>query len=248
MNHLDYCDALGAEITQFADVLAAADFDDQVPGCPDWSVGDLAQHLGTVHRWAERLVANVASERESPGAMGLVLEPVGSPWIREGGEQLLETLRTSDPAAPMWTWGADQHLGWWSRRQLHETLVHRIDLEAASGITADVAAPIAADAIDEFLVNLECAGAFSPLVREIRGSGEVLNILATDAQKAWSVALTPEGFTIGGPNESGNAELSGPALDLLLVLYRRLALSASSVSASGSRALVDFWLAHSALE
>ena len=60
MNHLDYCDALGAEITQFADVLATADFDDPVPGCPDWSVGDLAQHLGTVHRWAERLVANVA--------------------------------------------------------------------------------------------------------------------------------------------------------------------------------------------
>jgi uncharacterized protein (TIGR03083 family) len=248
MNHLDYCDALELEISRFADVLATATFDDPVPGCPDWSVGDLALHLGTIHRWAERLVADVATTRQSSSAMGLVLEPVGAPWIRDGGEQLVETLRRSDPAAPMWTWGADQHLGWWARRQLHETLVHRADLEAACGLTSDVPADFAADAIDEFLVNLECAGTFSPLVREIRGSGEVLNILATDGKNAWSVELTPDGFTVGAQGESGDAELSGPALDLLLVLYRRLALSDSSVLSSGSGALVDFWLAHCALE
>ena len=47
-----------------------------------------------------------------------------------------------------------------------------------------------------------------------------------------------------GPSD---AEISGPAVDLLLVLYRRQALSDSQLAAAGDLALVDFWLAHSAL-
>jgi uncharacterized protein (TIGR03083 family) len=248
VDHLDYCDALEVEISRFADVLEKADFASPVPGCPDWSVGDLTLHLGTVHRWAERLVATAAAQRQSPKSMGLVLEPVNPLWIRDGGAALLEALRHGDPTAPMWTWGADQHLGWWSRRQLHETLVHRTDLEAASGITSQAPAQIAADAIDEFLGNLESAAAFSPLVRDIRGAGEVLEITTDDTDKAWSVQLTPDAFEISSRSESSDAQLSGLALDVLLVLYRRIPLPTSRVTSSGSQELVRFWLNHSALQ
>jgi uncharacterized protein (TIGR03083 family) len=246
MNHLENCDELAVEIGRFGDVLETAHFKNRVPGCPDWSVGDLALHLGTVHRWAEHLVATVAPERQSSASMGLVLEPVGSAWIREGGAQLLETLRSGDPAAPMWAWGGDQHLGWWSRRQLHETLVHRTDLEAACGIKSHVSPAIAADAIDEFLVNLKFA-TFSPLVQEIRGSGETFEILATDVDQGWSVQLIPDGFEITAPRGSSNAQLSGSAFELLLVLYRRVPLSASPVLSSGNQEVVNFWLDHSEL-
>jgi uncharacterized protein (TIGR03083 family) len=248
MDHRQNCDALAIEINRFGDVLEGADFEVPVPGCPDWTVRDLALHLGTIHRWAERLVANVAQIRQSSLSMGLVLEPVGPTWIRSGGRELLDTLDAGDPAAPMWTWGADQHLAWWSRRQLHETLIHRTDLEAARGIISEVSTELAADAIDEFLVNLKCAAVFSPKVREIKGSGEVLTIRAIDADWGWSVHLRPDGFEITGLEGSGDAELSGPALELLLVLYRRLALSRSRLVHSGRRDVLDVWLANSALE
>jgi uncharacterized protein (TIGR03083 family) len=248
MNHRENCATLEIEINRFGDVLELADSDAPVPGCPDWTVKDLALHLGTVHRWAERLVADVSPNYQSPTSMGLVLEPVNPSWIRSGGSQLLNTLGAGDPAAPMWTWGAEQRLGWWSRRQLHETLVHRTDLEAACRIKSAMSAAIAADAIDEFLVNLECAAVFSPKVREIKGSGEVLGIRTTDAGMGWSIRLTPDGFEVSHVVESPDVELSGSAQELLLVLYRRLAWSESQLVHSGNEELINLWLANSALE
>jgi uncharacterized protein (TIGR03083 family) len=248
MDHREYCDALEIEINRFAEVLETASLDAAVPGCPDWSVRDLALHLGTVHRWAENLVANVAPHYRSPTSMGFTSEPVSRTWICEGGAQLLATLRAGDPNEPMWAWGADQHLGWWSRRQLHETLVHRMDLEAACGASSDVPTEIAADAIDEFLVNLKCAEAFSPQVRELRGAGEVLQIHATDANESWSIRFIAEGFEVTEDVIPGEAAFSGPAVALLLVLYRRLTLAATGVTVTGRQELADFWLAHSALE
>ena len=60
----------------------------------------------------------------------------------------------ADPGSSMWAWGADQHARFWSRRQLHETLVHRCDLELAQSGRPSVPAHLAADTIDEFLDNL----------------------------------------------------------------------------------------------
>jgi uncharacterized protein (TIGR03083 family) len=171
MDHREHCAALEEEIDRFADVLAVASPEAPVPGCPDWSVADLALHLGSVHRWAEHLVRVAAPAYKSPDSMNLNRGPVNSDWIRSGGSQLLRTLRTGDPDQSMWAWGPDQHLRWWSRRQLHETLLHRMDVDLAGGHSPTCAPEIAVDAIDEFLVNLKSAAVFSPKVRELRGSG-----------------------------------------------------------------------------
>jgi hypothetical protein len=45
-----------------------------------------------------------------------------------------------------------------------------------------------------------------------------------------------------------DAELSGSAIDLLLVLYRRVPLTSSELVTSGNHDLVNFWIEHSALE
>ena len=143
-----------------------------VPSCPGWAVHDLALHLGTVHRWAEELVRVRATTRIPSSDMGLDEGPVDGEWVRRGGEALLRTLRATDPAASMWAWGADQHARFWSRRQLHETLVHRFDLELAEGRSPSAPAHLAADTIDEFLANLARAEYFSPNVSRLRGNGE----------------------------------------------------------------------------
>lgn len=249
MQHLEACGLLSSEIELFASRLADVPADAPVPSCPEWTVDALSTHLGTVHRWAERLVQLRAALRIPAAEMDLDLAGAGANpgWIRGGGESLVATLRAADPDAPMWAWGADQHVRFWSRRQLHETLVHRFDLELAGGIEPDASPALASDGIDELLVNLRTAAYFSPNVAELRGDGATLAIRADDAGAGWTVTLSGDGFSVvSGAGGSETASLSGPALAVLLVLYRRRPVT-DAVSIAGDRRLVEFWLEHSAL-
>jgi len=264
VDHARHCDLLAAEVESYAATIVGAPLDVAVPSCPGWSLWDLTAHLGSVHRWAEHLVRVAAPERISSAAMGLE-EPDPSPaWVRSGGDQLVATLRGADPGASMWAWGADQHVRFWSRRQLHETLVHRMDAELALGRPPSADAAVAADAIDEFLANLSRAAYFSPRVKDLRGEGERLAFRPTDQDRSWVVTLRPDGFEAGpgdvAPGGAGrggagtgepapvDAQVAGPALTLLLVLYRRLPINAPGVSVTGDPAVTGLWLANSALE
>ncbi len=180
--------------------------------------------------------------------MGLDEGPVDGTWIRLGGAALLGTLRASDPANSMWAWGSDQHVRFWSRRQLHETLVHRFDLEIAEGHRPTAAAYVAADTIDEFLVNLANAEYFSPKVARLRGSGESIVLRATDTGNAWTVRLDPDRFDVLAGEQQATASMSGQAVTMALVLYRRLSLADSGLEVAGAHSLVEFWIANSALE
>ena len=248
VNHDEHCDALEVEIERFASTFETADTGLRVPSCPDWSVEELALHLGTIHRWAQRLVVTRAPERVSSATMNLDLDPVDATWLRRGGESLLATLRNADPDDSMWAWGVDQHVRFWSRRQLHETLVHRIDLELAIGAPWSVEPKVALDAIDELFQNLAPAGRFSPRVRELRGEGELLRFTSIDTSASWTVQLLPEGFAFVMSSDVPHVELSGPAADLFGVLYRRQPLEGSDLQVVGHRPLLDFWLSNSALE
>jgi uncharacterized protein (TIGR03083 family) len=248
VDHSEHCDALAAEIARFSTLLEGADPQTPVPTCPPWTVGDLAAHLGEVHRRSEYLVRNVATARVPPDQMGLDHGPVGATWIDEGGARLLVTLRSGDPDLGMWAWGADQHVRFWSRRQLHETLVHRIDLELALGLDPRADPAVAADAIDEFLVNLPAASAFSPGVEELRGTGDRLAFTELDGGRCWTVRLAPAGFSLVDDREPPDAELRAGALDLLVLLYGRRSMEDTPATVRGDHRLLRFWLDHSSLE
>lgn len=242
----DYCDELEREGARFVARSVVADVDSAVPSCPDWRVSDLLAHVGFVHRWARELVTLRARERISARNMELSRGPVDAPWLAQGVRDALVTLRQSDPDDPMWAWGADQHVRFWARRLLHETLVHRVDLEQAMGEASEVDSRVAVDGIDEFLANLERAALFSPDVKNLVGGGEVIAFRA-DEGREWNLRLTPGGFDFIDPPVRADAELSGPGSDVFLVLYRRRALSDSSCVVRGDADLVARWLANSAL-
>ena len=107
---------------------------------------------------------------------------------------------------------------------------------------------LAADTIDEFLDNLAAAEYFSPAVGHLRGNGEIILFRATDTGHAWKVGLHPDRFDVRTGEGSATASLSGPAVTLSLVLYRRLSLATSDLDVQGRRNLVEFWIANSALE
>jgi uncharacterized protein (TIGR03083 family) len=247
VDHLEHCDVLEAEVRRFAGAQANTADDLAIPSCPGWTLLDLASHLGTVHRWAEHLVRVRAVQRIPDSEMHFERGPVTPVWLEEGGLRLVATLRGVDPEEPMWAWGADQHARFWSRRQLHETLVHRIDVELATGRRPEVESSIAADCIDEFLVNLSMSAAFSPSVRGLRGDKRTLCFRVDDGTASWTATLLPDGFTIASGGNSGDAMLTACALDLLLILYRRSTHHEPGVLTDGDPELIDFWLRHAVL-
>ena len=252
MDYQTHCEELVREGERFVAASRDAEGRAPVPTCPQWRVDDLLAHVGMVHRWAEHLVRVRAPMRISVRDMDLSRGPVDARWLAEGLSSLVTTLRASDPADEMWAWGADQHVAFWARRQLHETLVHRLDLEGATGRRGEVDPEVGADAIDEFLVNLGPAARFSPDVRRLVGTGEVLTF-ATDEGPRWSVRLDAGGFSVldkdaAGASATATATLSGPTAQMLEVLTRRRDLAASSCVVRGDRALVAHWLANSAVQ
>jgi uncharacterized protein (TIGR03083 family) len=247
MTHDEHCDELDREIDRFADSLASADPAAAVPSCPGWTVLDLTEHLGTVHRWATRLVAERSPTRIPWAGLTDDTDVFDARWLREGGRALIEALRGADPDEAMWAWGTDQHVRFWSRRQLHETFVHRLDLELATGATSYVDPAVAFDAIDEFLANMKADRDISLCAREGRGA-ELFRIRSTAPAARWTVRLTSDGYEFVDSGEEPDAELAGPAGDVLMVVLRRRDLAGSEVAVSGDESLAQHWLAQTAFQ
>lgn len=58
-----YTAAATTEIACMADAVRGVDPETRVPTCPEWSVAELVEHTGTVHRWATPMVRDLATER-----------------------------------------------------------------------------------------------------------------------------------------------------------------------------------------
>ena len=246
MTHDEYCDELESEVARFADTLVTADLDAAVPSCPDWKVRDLVQHLGTVHRWAELLVRCRSKSRISFGDVKLGEAPYDDEWLRAGGLALAATLRSADPDEPMWAWGVDQHVRFWSRRQLHETLVHRVDLELAKGVTSEVSADVAVDAVDEFLANLENDRDVHLIARREHPDGERLQFRIAGGSEMWNVQLTASGFEFVDASPHADAVILADPAELLALLLRRRPAEECVIAVEGDRSLVDYWLSETA--
>jgi uncharacterized protein (TIGR03083 family) len=247
VNYEEHCSELAREVDRFADALANADRAALVPSCPEWSVRDLTEHLGVVHRWARELVRTRSTQRISRADLAVEAIDVDDEWLRSGGHSLVETLRSADPDEQMWAWGADQHVRFWARRQLHETLVHRIDLELAMGATSGVDPDIALDAVDEFLANVKSDRDIAVRARPESPEGEGLEIRAADSI-SWRVQLTDNGYEFVDALAKPDAVLIAEPSELLGALLRRRPLERCEVVIEGDSSLVDHWLRETAFQ
>jgi uncharacterized protein (TIGR03083 family) len=248
-SHQRFCDLAAGEVARFAEVVRGADPAAPVRTCGRWTLADLVQHLGQVHRWAAGMVAELAPTRHRRRKADLPLPPdpaTWPDWVAEAQTLLVPVLRAADPEARMWAWGPDKHVRFWSRRMVHETAVHRVDAELALGIEPLVDPAVAVDGVEEFLENL-------PGSRALRGEGERLRLRATDQPEGWTVTLGPERFDwVGGEPDGGAAgaatravTVQATAAELYLLLWRRRPPTDARVGVGGDRALLAHWLQHS---
>jgi uncharacterized protein (TIGR03083 family) len=227
MERDDYLAHLAQDGGRMAD-LARGDLDVQVPTCPEWTLKDLIEHTGQVHRWQTEACRVDAGQFPDP----TTLQPAPADgqsladWFQEGVEGAVATMQAVAPGEARWTWakpeGGDTS-DWYFRRIAQETLVHRIDAElAAGGGVSAVDATLAGDGVAEMFE------VFVPLTggRPIGGDGQTVHLHATDAACEWLITLHPERIDSERGHAKGDAALRGAARDLLLMVWGRDPLEA----------------------
>jgi uncharacterized protein (TIGR03083 family) len=143
--------ALGSEGRALAEAVREAPVEAPVPACPGWSLGEVARHVGSRYRRVRRRLTEGRNPdewpREPPAGQGL------AEYLETGLAELIGELGAHGPEerADTW-WPADPTYGFWRRRMVHETLVHRVDVEQAAGVEPrDVPEDLALDGVDEAL-------------------------------------------------------------------------------------------------
>jgi uncharacterized protein (TIGR03083 family) len=146
---------LGAESETLAGAVRGARPEAGVPGCPGFTLGEAARHVGSQYRmlWRWLREGGKPAEWQREPAPGQDL----ADYVRTGVAPLLAELGAHEPDEPCETWWPEErNYGFWRRRMAHEATVHRYDVQAAAGESPDespdeVPDDIALDGIDEIL-------------------------------------------------------------------------------------------------
>jgi uncharacterized protein (TIGR03083 family) len=263
---LGFVELFAAAAEGFAVNVAWSDLRARVPGCPDWTAYDLVVHLGNVHAWAATIVETGRPAAEQNDEPRSAKPRVVSEWYAGKAEDLYEVLRAApvDRAAWNFAYGAGV-AAFWQRRQVHETNIHRLDLDLASGRAAEpVDARVAADGVDEVLTvfgkRMAARGHPARLDRP-------LTLTATDTGDTWLVSPPTRGHSSSmvpaQPSTSPAEQLpvdvrrgaaahdragaardrvEGPAETLYRLLWRRAGLDDGDVRLEGDEARVRAFL------
>jgi uncharacterized protein (TIGR03083 family) len=210
------------------DMLADADLDLPVLSCPGWTVADLVAHLGQTHLWAEHCIR--VRNPEVPDVVAPVTDRAAlAGWYADCAGVLIQTLRATDSGTECWTFGlSPRAAAFWFRRQAHEVSMHRWDLGAALGRDFGYPNALAADGVDEVVTM------FFPRQVRLRRTAPLPRSLAVHADGLGRWVLAGDGSDgSGGP---ADAEVSGPAEALVLLLWGRLALGDPRIRLTGDPA------------
>ena len=222
---VDQLELLAAE---FVRLLSEAQLAVPVPSCPGWTVADLVSHLGRTHLWAEHCIRE--RNPEEPDVVAPVTDRAAlTTWYAECAGVLVETLRTTDPTTECWTFGPrPRTAAFWFRRQVHETAMHSWDLGAAIGRDVGYPRTLAVDGVDEVVTM------FFPRQVRLRRIGPLQSSLVVRADGLGRRVLAGDGT--GASDGPVDAEVSGPAEQLVLLLWGRLGLDDRRLQVTGDRA------------
>lgn len=234
-----------------------------VPSCPDWTVHDLVVHLGTVNWWGGAVVREATPDTRTRGMSGVKRSAPAATegaaaladWYADLATEMLGTFTDTAPDAPAWTFPGPGRADFWPRRQLHETLVHRWDLENAlhgAAATTPVSEDVAVDTVDEFctVMRPHMAAHVPPLAVTLRlravphGPEGAAGGLAAGAEPAGAGALGAVEWEVPasggvGADPTGVVEVAGPPETLALLVWGRVGADAAGLEITGDRAGLD---------
>ena len=245
MEIAEHIEALREQGNLLADAAERAGLEAAIPPCPPWLVQDLLRHTGHIHRWAARHIAECpASILDGPPEEEMLASGAADhdllDWFLAGHAALVETLATADPDLECATlFGAPSALGFWARRQAHETAIHRADAESAAGKRPDYPPGFAADGIDELVMGFGARRKYRP---SSSGEGQI-QITAADTGDAWYLSATDgriQAYRGRSPGPGQNVVI-GPAAGLYLFLWNRSEADPAGVAISGDGSVLAAW-------
>ena len=239
MNPEAYLDHIRSDADLLATVVERGPLDAPVRACPGWDVGQLARHVGSVHRWARAAVLEARRPELDPDSP---TDAELGAWLRAGAAALTEAIASVAPDAPTWhPFPVALQARVWPRRQAIETLIHRWDAEdAVDGVSA-IDPELASDGVDEYFE----LGLPRLVVREgIALPAGSLHVHCTDVEGEWLVrAVDTDGATrveLERRHAKGDAALRGTAATLLLAMWDRAPVD--GVEIIGDEAVARAWL------
>jgi len=232
----EYLVHLRRDIDDLTSALREGPLDAQIPACPDWTVRDLAAHLGGVHEYVCKVIATGPGRRQHGTISGDVAD-----WYAARADTMLRLLADLDPDQQCWTHQqGNERVAYWCRRQAHEVAMHRADARFAVGEKPVYDADLAVDGIGEMLdlwmPRLSAQGHPPTLTATLR-------LRRIDGPNSWLLIPDPTGppQTMGPTHaEPATAEISGTASELLFRLWNRPA----DVLIGGDRDVAEPFLAH----
>jgi uncharacterized protein (TIGR03083 family) len=244
-----------SQIEASTEVIAAmvdgSDLTLAIPTCPEWTLRQLATHVGRTHRWAGAITGSRSAEfipfRQVPDGR-FPDDPAAQPaWLTDGARRTIAAIRDAGEEQ-VWAFGSMAPASFWARRMCHETVVHAADAQLAAGQQPDIAPDVAADAIDEWFTFVTSPDAGAADWRPgALPQGRVLHVHATDdgldGAGEWLVSHDAGGVQARPGHGKGDVALAGPAGRLLLVLTRRVPADDPSVTVHGDPGVLARWLA-----
>ncbi len=230
-----------------------ASLDVQVPTCPEWTLFDLAQHIGEGRRdWAATVAAGPAPAKSA--AEGAPAAPQEREallaWLAESTEQLLDALRKAGPDRGVWAWWetlqSPHTSGAVARHQLQQMAVHTYDAQITVGAPQPLPDEVALDGVDEFLstcVATTSAWPHKPAVIDFHASEGRSWRLSLSADGARSARLPGPGTmpaTAAGQDPDAAAaffSVRGTASELVFILYDRIPID--SLKLDGDRRVLE---------
>lgn len=249
-----YAAELRAETASLGALTRDVDPARQVVTCPDWSLAELVAHVGRSHRWAATIVAQRSSTFVPFETVDNLVPPDDgagrAAWLAEGARALVDAVADVGADTPVWSWTHDKRAGFWTRRTLHETVVHRADAALTVGCPFLLAADVALDGILDWL-GLLATPRSGPVAEALAmlGDSRSLAFQATDVgldHTGVLVRIGRDGARLEPVGDTADVTVRAPAAELLLVIMRRLPPVGPGVSVSGDAALLERWLARTA--
>jgi uncharacterized protein (TIGR03083 family) len=252
MDTSGHVDSAVEQTSTFADWVHGRDPAAAVPTCPKWTLADLVDHVGAMHRMVAMLVGermtepSKAFERYSPAPPDPALWRA---WLTDGAAEAKRAFGSVADDTPVWDpSGGAAGVPFWSRRLLGEACVHRADAAATLGERYELAPEPAVAAVEDWLATMTSRGYWEnrpDFADAMRGRGQTLHFHATDAPGEWLVRRDPDMVVLERTHATADVAVRGPAADVLLVLSRRRPLDAvPTLEINGNRALLDHWIQH----
>lgn len=206
---------LETHVATITDIIADADLSLTVPSCPDWTLSDLAIHVGRVHQ-----MATAALRDGDPETRPRTAGPDGdlNEWFTSGARELLDAIDSRDQSHDVWTFMGPRPASFWTRRMSNETAIHAWDATTPTDATWSITAPQGVDLVDEFLE------VYVPRIGPERfadAEARTFHLHATDAAGEWEIRRTPDGMTVHHEHAKSTTAVRGPAADLALFIWSR---------------------------